>query len=539
VSLTHTTGVSTPSVETPKAPTVTTYLGTIKIAYDDLTASGLVQADTAKEIEVFFSDVSGFTPDETNYYGKFPANAGTYIIIPGTELVDNTDYYVKIRVRDIYNNFTEPSTQVSIRAKISDIVTYDMIDVGTLTGQVIIGLDMRTGPNPSVSGGIISNQQGITAYDSGGNQKFRIDATTGAVSIGDYLGKEDAAGLYIATNVADGKFAAKPSEGTFITDIQAGRIFLSQESADARYVTELDAGRLYLSKGGAAEDINNNTTEINGGRIKTGTILASRIGSGSLPVDVIYAGEISATKITSGTLSGRTIRTAASGKRVNISNADNNVAFYNSIGSFTGEIEGDTGRLRIAGDGTAYIGISGSEIGFYVGSNNMLYSSGTQIILNHDTLRLNGYRGSSNRFLYVASSGFVNAGVTYPGTLSDSRVKKEIVGIPNNLGLDFIKKINPVEFKWDVQNDKDRDKYTKKKVLGVVAQEFLDALKSTEVDVSDYDIIQEDYDHDLSNVDKDDKLLRVDYVQLVPALIKAVQQLSEEVETLKKEIKNG
>jgi uncharacterized radical SAM superfamily protein len=139
----------------------------------------------------------------------------------------------------------------------------------------------------------------------------------------------------------------------------------------------------------------------------------------------------------------------------------------------------------------------------------------------------------------VASSGFVNAGVTYPGSLSDSRLKKEMISLPTNLGLDFVKKINPVEFKWDIQNDKDRDKYTKKKVLGVVAQEFLEALKSSNVDVSDYDILQEDGDHNLNNVKKDENILRVDYLQLVPVLVKAVQQLSGEVETLKKEIKNG
>jgi hypothetical protein len=598
VDITHTTGRSNPVIARPGPPVVESYLGTIKVSYDDLTALGNVQSGTAKEIQVYMSTVDDFDIASPGaYYGKFAAGNKSFIIIPGTELVHDTDYYFKINVRDIYGNVTEPSAQVSVRAQLEDIVTFNMLEVGSLNGQTITGLQIQTNENPGVNGGIILTKQQLIAYAPPGNvggsasQTFRIDAATGAVSIGEYLGKQEAAGVYLGKSDAS---------TTYSTKIEANAIELkatnaAQSAADAQAtadesITRIEAGNITITKAGAVAAINEgvdpgNTTTINGGLIKTNTIDAQTIKAGTLRSGVIYAGDIDATniktgtlsadritttslnatnlksgtidagritadsinsgvvsagKITTGTLTGRTVQTATGGKRVVMSNSDNSVSFYNSIGSFTGEVEGETGRLRVAGDSTGLISISGTNVSFRNGEDTSLFSQGTvQCIFSHGVIRFNRYNGASNRFLFVSSSGFMNAGVNYPGSLSDSRLKKEIASLPTDLGLNFINKINPVEFKWDVQNDKDRDSYTKKKVLGVVAQEFIEALESAGLDSSDYDIVQEDEDHDLKNVDKDDKILRVDYVQLVPALIKAVQQLSEEVETLKKEIKNG
>jgi hypothetical protein len=596
--ITHTTGRSTPAIARPGPPVVETYLGTIKVSYNDLTALGNVQSGTAKEIQVYWSTVSDFDISAPGaYYGKFAAGNRSFIIIPGTELQHNTDYYFKINVRDIYGNVTEPSTQVSIRAELEDIVTFDMLKVGSLNGQTITGLQIQTNENPGVNGGIVLTKQQLVAYSPPDNvggsaaQTFRIDAATGAVSIGEYLGKQEAAGFYLGKDDANTTYTTKVEAGAI--ELKATNAATSAAGAQGTAntaITRINAGDITITKAGAVAAINQgvdpgNTTTINGGLIKTNTIDAQAISTGTLRSGVVYAGTLSADQITAGsisadrltttslnannitagtisadrittaslsaakinatnietgTLSGRTVRTGSSGKRVVMSNSDNSVSFYNSIGNFTGEIEGDTGRLRVAGDSTGSISISGNSVTFRDGETSSLFSSGTgQIIFFHNVIRFNSYGGATNRFLFVRSSGFVVAGVNYPGSLSDSRVKKEVASLPTNLGLNFINKINPVEFKWDVQNDKDRDSYTKKKVLGVIAQEFIEALESTGLDAADYDIIQEDEDHDLKNVDKDDKILRVDYVQLVPALIKAVQQLSEEVETLKREIKNG
>ena len=53
---------------------------------------------------------------------------------------------------------------------------------------------------------------------------------------------------------------------------------------------------------GALTVLEGDTTYINGGMIKTGTLLANEIGAGTLGVNVVYAGNVSASKITAGTL---------------------------------------------------------------------------------------------------------------------------------------------------------------------------------------------------------------------------------------------
>ena len=373
--ISHLTLGGEPDVAKPKAPAVTTYLGTIKIAYDDLTAFGTVQSPTAAEIEVFKSTVSGFTPGPTNFYGKFPANAGSFIVIPGTELVHDTDYYIRIRVRDIYGNFSDPSDQVVIRAQLKNIVTFDMIDVGTLTAQAIIGLQIATNANPSVNGGLIINQQGITAYKpptgpgQNATQSFRVDAATGTVIIGDYLGKSEAQGLFLSKLNADASYAtiaraneislvagdadaiAKAVRGDFntlqgqfsaITTIEPGKVTIKKDSIlgsinanlNTSNVTTIEGGNIRagtievnkltvtpLVKGGAAADINdvNNTTTINGGKITTNSINVNRL--------------------VAGTLTGFRIQTSGDGRRIIIDEANNRISFWRTTTEESGRIE--------------------------------------------------------------------------------------------------------------------------------------------------------------------------------------------------------
>jgi len=402
VDIAHTTGRSNPEIAKPTAPTVTTYLGTIKVAYDDTTANGNVQSGTAKEVQVYFSTVDNFdildpAVAASTYYGKFAAGNNSFIIIPGTEprIVDNTDYYFRINIRDIYGNVTEPSSQVSIRAKLSDIVTYDMIDVGTLRGEVIIGADIRTNSNPSTQGGIILNENQLIAYSPPGNvggsasQTFRIDAATGAVSIGEYLGKQEAAGLYLGQTDASTTYSTKIEAGAI--ELKATNAQTSANSAQGtanNAITRINAGEISVTsefRNRAIEALNRgvdpgNTTTINGGSIKTGTVEAAAIKAGELDVGVVYAGNINASQInagsisadrltstalnatnitsgtisaaristtalnadniTSGTLTGRTVQTSSGSPRVNMSRDGNSFNIFNSSNQQVGTISG-------------------------------------------------------------------------------------------------------------------------------------------------------------------------------------------------------
>lgn len=561
VSLTHTTGEFAPEVGKPKAPTATTYLGTIKVAYDDLTAFGFVQAASAKEIEVYFSDVDGFTPGPTNFYGKFPANAGSYIIIPGTELTDGVAYYIKIIVRDIYGNITEPSDQVSITAKISDIVTFDMIDVGTLTGQVIIGLDLRTGSNPSVNGGVIINQQGITAYNPAGGQTFRVNATDGSVNIGSYLGKTEAAGLYLGKLDAENSYATIATAngialvaGNAQAVASAAQGGVASVSSDLSAVTELSAGTIVLRKNKVVGSINGSTTdttEINGGVIKTGTLSASKITTGTLDASQVTVNNLNATRITTGTLTGRTIQTASSGQRIVLNPSNNRVEIFASGGQ-SGYVQGDSVGAILASSSSdcsvqvrpAAVVISGDSVanratfgatGIYNFNGPRRTEGGAFIVQAIRTAVAKSY-------VFSDSNGSISSGTSIVG-ISDERVKKNIS--PSSLGLDLIKKLNPVTFEWDdvELGDAEENPQKLKVQLGLIAQQVQAALEDaglsdTTALVGKFDN-QEFYKERLANTDVDSEpVLALDYLQLIPVLIKSIQELSARIENLETEREN-
>lgn len=88
---------------------------------------------------------------------------------------------------------------------------------------------------------------------------------------------------------------------------------------------------------------------------------------------------------------------------------------------------------------------------------------------------------------------------------SDARYKKNIRDL--DYGLDFINQLRPVKFRWRKSKDKSLH-------WGLLAQELAE--------------------HTTSGPYREGEILGINYAELVPALIKAVQELSAEVEALRK-----
>src|SRR5690606_13282856 len=103
------------------------------------------------------------------------------------------------------------------------------------------------------------------------------------------------------------------------------------------------------------------------GVIYSGTVNASQINAGTLGAGVIYAGEINANNITSGTLTGRTVRTAESGTRVQI-NAAGTLEFYS----------GTTRRIHIGGPVASFLA-SGTSTPGVAASTDGTSASGSAI----------------------------------------------------------------------------------------------------------------------------------------------------------------
>ena len=107
--------------------------------------------------------------------------------------------------------------------------------------------------------------------------------------------------------------------------------------------------------------------------------------------------------------------------------------------------------------------------------------------------------------------------VYYEGSISDTsdiRFKKNIDD--SDLGLLFINDLRSVKYNHKTDRGTDKKKY------GLIAQEVQGALSKAGIDSFS------------GVIDQDETHLRIDYTQFISPLIKAVQELSKEVEELKK-----
>ncbi len=115
----------------------------------------------------------------------------------------------------------------------------------------------------------------------------------------------------------------------------------------------------------------------------------------------------------------------------------------------------------------------------------------------------------------------IRAQVTSITSLSDARDKKNIETLPT--GLDFVNSLNPVKFDWNMRDGGKVDVPD----TGFIAQDLVELEDST--GIADY--------LKLTFRDNPDKL-EASYGRLVPILVKAIQDLSNEVNMLKDQI-NG
>jgi hypothetical protein len=105
--------------------------------------------------------------------------------------------------------------------------------------------------------------------------------------------------------------------------------------------------------------------------------------------------------------------------------------------------------------------------------------------------------------------------IAFSTTPSDLRLKDNIFTLNDNT-LELVKKIRPVSYTW-------KNKDNNKKDFGVVAQEIEQLLP---------EIVKE---KELLGQKEGEKFKTVSYEKLIPFLIKAIQELSDEVDKLKKE----
>lgn len=119
------------------------------------------------------------------------------------------------------------------------------------------------------------------------------------------------------------------------------------------------------------------------------------------------------------------------------------------------------------------------------------------------------------------------------GTINTSdRNQKENIEV-SDLGLDFIKDLTPVKYKWiDIKPQGEIDMHIhKRKHYGLIAQDVLEVLNKNGISTNDFAGYIEDKD------EKENITYGLRYTEFISPMIKAIQELSEKVEALDTRIK--
>jgi hypothetical protein len=189
---------------------------------------------------------------------------------------------------------------------------------------------------------------------------------------------------------------------------------------------------------------------------------------------------------------------------------------YMTFGTNNNNNGNATERMRITSDGYILLGTQGLPNGTSVYGSAFIPSSLSRTVLSQASSStvasvLQVYRNPNG---IVGSISMTNSTTAY-NTTSDYRLKEDLQGFA---GLDMVSKIPVYDFKW--KTDESRS-------YGVMAHELQEVLPDAVTG-----------DKDAINEDESINPQGVDYSKIVPLLVKSIQELKAEIESLKLQINN-
>jgi len=191
------------------------------------------------------------------------------------------------------------------------------------------------------------------------------------------------------------------------------------------------------------------------------------------------------------------------------------------IGGDAGGVLTSAGNFNVfVGEGAGGAVTSGTTntfIGKYAGWSPLSTTTGSNNICIGNQSNAASASASNSITLGNSSITSLRCAVTSITSLSDARDKKDVA--PIDLGLEFVKELNPVKFVWDDRNENGKHDVVDS---GFIAQD----LKALEDKYEAADVLKLVYDE---NPEK----LEASYGRLIPVLVQAIKDLAAEVETLK------
>jgi len=225
---------------------------------------------------------------------------------------------------------------------------------------------------------------------------------------------------------------------------------------------------------------------------------------------------------------GGTWSSSASERNVGIGNYAMDGAMNGSTDNTCIGHEAGTG-MAAAAIGNTCIGANAGD-GVTTGDNNVLL--GKQAGTSSSPVTVS----TGDNQLVVGNDNITNSYVKVDWTVgSDIRDKTDIETLPDVAGLNFVNQMRPVTYRWDNRSDyyefghkkfgeRDHSKKSEQNEVGFIAQEVKEIEKS---------IGWED-DHIVNT--RDENKYKLMYSQVTPILVKAIQELSQQVEDLKAKI---
>ena len=223
---------------------------------------------------------------------------------------------------------------------------------------------------------------------------------------------------------------------------------------------------------------------------------------------------------------------------------DGTATFSNNINvratKLIGEHATNNRRLQLQGSGDGYMLVGAyddNEWGYIenVSLNNGMYFNVSNGAFNFDTGHIRPYTDNEIS-LGESNARFVNCQlINNPNVTSDKRRKDNIK--KSSLGLEFLNKLNPVQYKW-------KDYETKKRAKPEEDKEFTDEIIKKTYKKTHYGLIAQEVekvvaDSGMTNddfaplvYDKETDTYGMMYGEYVGILIKAVQELSAKVQEL-------
>lgn len=335
----------------PSTPTLVGGLQGINVLWDGLNADGDLWPYDTSFVEVHMATSgTAFTPGTATLKGRLARPGNLFV----GGLTAGTTYHFRLRGVDAEGNVTDPSDAAS---GLTGLTTAG--DYGTATiGSGAVSFNAR-----SIGG--VTNTVGSTAPTNPLLNDVWLDSSPGTA---------------IIHKIWDGSTWVTNAWGS--ASIAAGQITALQIAAGA------------ITAGAIAADA------ITGKTVTGGTVTGAQITGNTITGGTITGSFISGGAITGGTVTGALVRTASSGKRIEISSDGANsgdIEFYNSSGTKRGSIYGTGNYLTIDPPngvevlGNFYMNLSyllenlgatrlgftaGDEYGFRVPSTGEVYAYG-------------------------------------------------------------------------------------------------------------------------------------------------------------------